>query len=345
MDNNYDIFKYLKPLENTKLSDYKGYDFIDMLDVISKYYLEYRDKLFVTNRTSIGCEIEFQNKENSLLIPKKDEDYEIQPGWILREDGSIPNGGEIISPIFYNNKSSWKDFKEFFKIFDENIYIDDMCSSHVHIGTQIMGSEPITWNRFLKLWQVYENVIFRFCYGEYLNSRGATNKYCPPIAKKINTYFRDMINEYGRYYDEKTIMPTREFSFQDKFTKERYHAVNFCNISNYESFQEYNTIEFRLANGTLNPIIWQNLINFYLAFITYAKRNNYDNDTIAKRSSKRNYNSKLDTYNKLYYDEAIELCDLIFSKNIDKIYFLRQYIKDSQVSYHQTLVKSKKFTI
>ena len=45
------------------------------------------------------------------------------------------------------------------------------------------------------------------------------------------------------------------------------------------------------------------------------------------------------------YDEAIELCDLIFSKNIDKIYFLRQYIKDSQVSYHQTLVKSKKFTI
>jgi hypothetical protein len=124
-----------------------------------------------------------------------------------------------------------------------------------------------------------------------------------------------------------------------------YQSINFCNIINYKSFQEYNTIEFRLANGTLNPIIWQNLINFYLAFITYAKRNNYDNDTIAKRSSKRNYNSKLDTYNKLYYDEAIELCDLIFSKNIDKIYFLRQYIKDSQVSYHQTLVKSKKFTI
>ena len=345
MDNNYDIFKYLKPLENTKLSDYQGYDFIDLLDCINKYYLEYRDKLFVSNKSSIGCEIEFENKDNSLLIPKKYEDFEIVPGWVLREDGSLNNGGEIVSPIFYNNKASWRHFKELFNIFDDNIYIDDMCSAHVHIGTQILGSKPLTWNHFLKLWQVYENVIYRFCYGEYLNGRTAVDKYCPPIAKKLHDYFKEMTYEYGKYYDEKKIMPTREYNFQDNFTETRYHAINFGNISDYESFAEYNTIEFRLANGTLNPIIWQNLINFYISLLAYAKSNNFDKDTILKRDNKRDYNSKLHTYNKLYYEEAIELCDLIFNKNIDKIYFLRQYMKDKEVSYHPTLVKSKKFTI
>ena len=52
-----------------------------------------------------------------------------------------------------------------------------------------------------------------------------------------------------------------------------------------------------------------------------------------------------DSYNDIYYDQAIELCDLIFNKNIDKIYFLRQYLKNNSVSHSDNFIKAKKFTI
>ena len=38
------------------------------------------------------------------------------------------------------------------------------------------------------------------------------------------------------------------------------------------------------------------------------------------------------TANKIYIDDALEFVDLIFDNNMDKIYFLRQYIKSFEVS-------------
>lgn len=345
MENNYDIFKYLKPLENTKISNFHGYDMQDLIEVLNKYKLEYRNKLNVSNKASIGCEIEFENKKKNILTPIEDEDFEIKPGWILREDGSLKKGGEIITPIFYNNQSSWKNFKDFFEIFNENHSIRSTCSAHVHVGAQFLGSKPQNWNNFLRLWSVYENILFRFCYGEYLTSRIPINKYSPPIAERLDEYFKDAEYEYGPYYREDKIMPLKEDIFKRRLLQTRYNAVNLTNVSNYTGFEEYNTIEFRLANGTLNPIIWQNLVNLYLSILVYSKSNLFDMDTIMKRRSNIEDFGDFDTYNDIYYDEAFELCDLIFNKNIDKIYFLRQYLKNNSVSHSDNFIKAKKFTI
>ena len=69
----------------------------------------------------------------------------------------------------------------------------------------------------------------------------------------------------------------------------------------------------------------------------------YDLDIVNARSRKIDYDYC--DYNEINLDEAIEFCDLVFKKNIDKIYFLRQYLKDNEVSNHEGLVKAKKFTI
>ena len=349
MDNNYDIFKYLDPLDNTKLSDFKRYDLEDLIMYINKYYLEYRNYLYTSNRASIGCEIEYELKRkgkstpDKTLCPVKNEDFEIKPGWVLREDGSLKNGGEIVSPIFYNNKLSWKDFHETFDLFTSNQVIKDTCSAHVHIGANTLGNKAKNWNNFLRLWMVYEDIIYRFCNGEYLNSRTAISTYSIPIREKLRVYFKDIEYEYGKYYNENKILPTKEYIFKKLLTKTRYNAINFMNISDLNSFAEYNTIEFRPANGTLNPIIWQNLINLYLSIIIYSKSNMYDLDIVNARSRKIDYDYC--DYNEINLDEAIEFCDLVFKKNIDKIYFLRQYLKDNEVSNHEGLVKAKKFTI
>ena len=345
MENNYDIFKYLKPLENTKLSNFHGYDLQDLISILNKYKLEYRSKLNVSTKASIGCEIEYENKRKNVLSPIEDEEFEIRPGWILREDGSLKKGGEIVSPIFYNNQASWNNFKDFFNVFTEDQCIRSTCSSHVHIGTPFLGSKPKNWNNFLKLWSIYENIIFRFCYGEYLTSRTSINKYAPPIAKKIDDYFKEVQDEYGSYYNENRIMPLKEDIFKRSLKKSRYSAVNLNNVSDLNSFEELNTIEFRVANGTLNPIIWQNLINLYISLLAYSKSSLFDKDIIMKRRSNMENYGDFDSYNDIYYDQAIELCDLIFNKNIDKIYFLRQYLKNNSVSHSDNFIKAKKFTI
>ena len=79
----------------------------------------------------------------------------------------------------------------------------------------------------------------------------------------------------------------------------------------------------------------------------YCKSDKFDEETILKRLReiiKSNIPSNIIKYGQINIVEAIELSDLIFNNNLDKIYFLRQYIKDSNVS-KETLVKSKNFTL
>ena len=50
-------------------------------------------------------------------------------------------------------------------------------------------------------------------------------------------------------------------------------------------------------------------------------------------------------------DQALELCDMIFTNNLDKVYFLRQYLKSFQVCREKDIyaqepiyTKARKFT-
>ena len=46
------------------------------------------------------------------------------------------------------------------------------------------------------------------------------------------------------------------------------------------------------------------------------------------------------TASKIYVDDALEFVDLIFDNNMDKIYFLRQYLKSFEVSDEYEIAKS-----
>lgn len=51
----------------------------------------------------------------------------------------------------------------------------------------------------------------------------------------------------------------------------------------------------------------------------------------------------INEYSKVNFSNALELADMIFEKNIDKLTFLKQYIKDGKKSQSKSLVRSKKF--
>lgn len=69
------------------------------------------------------------------------------------------------------------------------------------------------------------------------------------------------------------------------------------------------------------------------------------NDDIVERRKRNNLNEyySLEFYNEIFLDQALELSDLIFDNNLDKLYFLRQYLKSFEVCNKRSeLVIAKK---
>ena len=56
--------------------------------------------------------------------------------------------------------------------------------------------------------------------------------------------------------------------------------------------------------------------------------NDFDDDILDRRKIEvASIFSSIDAYSDIYLEQAVELADLIFDNNLDKVYFLRQYIK------------------
>ena len=63
--------------------------------------------------------------------------------------------------------------------------IDTKSAGHIHIGTNIIGENKLYWYNLIKLWTLYEHVIYRFGYGEYLTHFPFITYSAKPIAKTI----------------------------------------------------------------------------------------------------------------------------------------------------------------
>ena len=173
------------------------------------------------------------------------------------------------------------------------------------------------------MWSVYENILFRFFYGEYLTGRFSLEQYAEPLAESF-------------WFDYCAIMRNKpeldEIIYH--ITHTRHQAVNFkhVNRTNISNYSKNNTIEFRCPNGTLDPVIWQNNVNAIIKLLYYVKSNKYDDDIVENRHMiNRNKYYSLESYNEIYLDQALELTDMLFDNNIDKIYFLKQYLKSFEI--------------
>lgn len=327
--NDKSIFEFISPRDNDLFSEMKGKDLQELIYRLNKYYLEYRDSLNLSNNLSFGVELEFEYadvikiEEELIELNKK----ELSDIWTLVSDVSLENGAEIDSPILRDDIKYWSDLKSVCNIIKGNASIGNNSAGHIHIGTQVLGSKPTSWLNFMKLWSVYEKVIFRFLYGEKLTARSSLNEYASPMQKKF-------INQYLTI---KSVMKNRYISPLDIISKVkfiRYEAVNFdnCNRSNLNTELNGNTIEFRCPNGTLEPIIWQNNLNLLTNILIYSRSSNYSDEKIDLRNNKnKDKFLDLDWYDQIYLIDALELSDMIFNNNLDKLYFLRQYLKNFEV--------------
>ena len=130
-------------------------------------------------------------------------------------------------------------------------------------------------------------------------------------------------------------------------TSSRDKAVNFNNvkIDCCDKVIFGNTIEFRCPNGSLNPIIWQNNVNLLVKLLEYTKDPKFNHDIIDKRQmiNQTKY-MNLYWYKEVFLQQALELSDMIFDNNLDKIYFLKQYFKDYGNDQESSDLKVKSLT-
>ena len=318
------LFKYLKPFENTRLSDLKGDDLTDLFILMDDFLLELRDKLNLSQDTTFGLEIEFEHTLHEEIKYKLANS--ILSNWEVKHDISLCSGTEINTPVLRDSEKNWSDINTLCEIISPLGKIDTRSGGHIHIGCQELGSKIENWKHFIELWGIYENIMYRFLDGEHLTSRPSTEHYATPVAKKY-------LDVYDKYKDTNEI-----YALLGTLAINRSQGVNLNNIKIYDLDEQKlkNTIEFRSPNGTLNPAIWQNNVNALVRLLDYCKDSNYDSDTIEKRRARNASDnliySDLEGYKEIYLGQAIELADMVFHTNIEKIYFLKQYIKSFEIS-------------
>lgn len=309
------IWNYIYPQDNNSLYNLKTPDLMELLKLLYNYEPEYRETLHFPKTATFGMELEFET-ENSEEI-KHHISSKMGKKWDFKTELSMSNGYEVTSGICTDKKEIWQELKRVCEYLTENATCTIHCGAHVHVGAHILGKDTTGILNLMLLWAVYENVIFKFLYNMDKGPRPDIMKY----AKRMNTEF---MNTYLKYYD-------KNFALEDiirPYKGRKLNAVNLRNMSYYNSRKEGNTVEFRSSNGTLNEVIWQNNVNFFVKFMILCKKGRFDKEKILKRNDiNMGQVFTYHDYNKIYIDEALELVDLVFNNNLDKLNFLKQYLK------------------
>ena len=345
--------------DNTFFSSFSKKELKHFKELLNNYLIEYRNDLELPKKVkddlSFGCEIEISlvDKDdierlmlkigpimNTILNDggKNFEYYDC--GWDVHTDISTDAGCEVVSNIMEDIPCDWKVLYYVCKSLQTQTKSVHDCGAHVHIGAQMLEGKTSNFRRFLRLYEAFEHIIYRFSYGEYLSERKNVKIYAPPAANLI-------FDNFWKMYDGYEIRTPRDIAEEFRLMHDQdesiYSGLNM-QYAKYHKKNPKNTIEFRMANGTINPIIWQNLVLFYAMLTNQGRNTKLDMDYLNKKvKDNKVLSGDLKEYRKVYFNDALELADIVFDKNIDKINFLRQYSKNF-TELDRGMLKAKKFT-
>lgn len=349
IENDRRIFKHFKEDGNEMFSKLRFLELKYFLYYLDRYYLEYRDKLGISCDITFGLEIELENFKGTIadLWPFECGIYEIvgNKNWVVKNDITLVRGRELATEVYTDNEKTWDDIRRVCDYSSNYLEVGERSAGHVNIGSQILTNNALYWYRFLKLWSIYENIIYRFSYGEYLSYLPYIKNGSKPVASILldrMEFLKNFINDDAR----KLVINAFPKEIKPGFLKK--NGLSFYKMLDkldYSKYEYDNVVEIRTPISTLDTIIWQNYVNFFVHLLLYCKSDKYDDDILEKRKNKIN-NIVLDinNYDYIYVEQALELCDMIFNNNRDKIYFLKQYIKGFDES-SEKFKKAKKFTL
>lgn len=306
---------------NDKFSSFRGIDLQELIVQIENFMLEYRTTLNLDKNVTVGMEIEYEKLNQSIV---DDYVYNNNLLWDSKDDGSV-SGGEITSPKCMDTIKTWHELRnicEFLK--KQKATTDYKAGAHVHIGAHILGKDIKTWLNFLTIYVVYKHILFRYSFNNQISGRKYMLEYATPVADRIYQTLK-LINKCKNVSELYDLLPD-----------DKRQAINFQHVKFYDILNDKikNTIEFRMPNGTIEEVIWQNNVNTFSKLILSSKSPTFDREFLEyKLENERVSSNNIIMYNVVCLKNALEFVDLIFDNNLDKAYFLKQYLKGFKDKY------------
>jgi len=302
--------------QNNKLTRLRGSDLAELLIELEMSPLLIREILGLPEDTTFGMEIEFTHARR-----KKIKDGINGASWNVVHDGScslyisesLSLGGEVVSPILKDVKKSYSALSDVCNLLRQSgAGTGNKTGGHIHIGSQIIGRSYEALFNFIKTWVAYEQEILRFAYGDKYGARKGMHRFAGSIASRIYPKLGSLKSTYC--YDR--------LLFKARNHMKRGFAVSLDNVERYD---EKDTIEFRCPNGTLNPVVWQNNLNFFGKMLTACKDPNFDQDIVDRKL--HSMKNEINQDGQINFQNGLDLADLVYNNNEDKVYFLKQYAK------------------
>ena len=303
-------------LENgKKFSDFKEY----LAESDLKYLTEISDNIDnlkdvkpqksikLPKDITIGMEIESEGLFSSIILNSKSIE---KIGWTSKTDGSIPKGVEIVSSIMNSNDENIQNIYKVCNMLNSTEqYVTDKCGGHIHIGADYLKS-PQAYKNLITTWCNTEEIMYKISNKSGEITREGAAKYSKLISGKVEKAIKDGQIDLENEDD------------LDKLTSElknvqgqRYSGINFDNLGD----KSKNTIEFRLANGTIDPDTWIENINLFGGLVKSAQ----ELAEIQKKPEnerKEEDNKKLALFDKINDPEASEkeVLDALLSLTVEE---------------------------
>lgn len=296
-----------------------------------------------------GIELEADNvktKGNDSLYTGESARYIEEINWHMatkKEESLVGKGGaELVSPILKDTEKTWRDIADICKQIKkypghkgEKVEANEKCGLHVHFDAECLAKDPQKMKRFLRIYAESEELIYKMCNdkndsmrkdaihkklkGLNLVSSLWRNGMAAPSSKKILEKIEDgklkvSYKKWGKF---------RSIAGKYKIDERRYKGLNLTNIGN----EKKNTIEFRMANGTLEPEVIKQNVFLYASLI---------NTAIQSVEDPEKYYNKMEKFlntNVSEKEKAENFLELIMENSEDREIYLDRWesVKDNKV--------------
>ena len=291
-------------------------------DAVAKFQIPYLDHLALPETMQYGVELEFNGAyltevEEALEYYQKCNNLTLTHDWYVTDDMTVSErimnhyiGGEVDSPILKDTKKDWQELEEVCNLIqDLDGYVSENCGLHAHFDFQkIHMTKTQIWN-LMVLWYQYEEIIYTFATGEDEMLRDGARILAKSIRPLINQLLKE--EELDLLFDP--FGPVMQDNYGLNIERFVHCVAGFP--------YDYSTLEFRVGNGTLNPVVIQNYIRLYANLLKTSF--NITKPLKIKELKEEPYYE----YIPENIEEAYQFADTVFDNNFDKLCFIKQYKK------------------
>jgi len=242
--------------------------------------------------------------------------------WKVERDGSLPSGGELVSPPLTDTPETWQTLEKVCEVAKRHgaKVSSHSTGGHIHMSSEPLDTAKYRWHRLLKSAGGFEDVIFRTSGGEIGEVRPEVRQYAKPFYTNA---LRALHNNFPIDNYENISDFARNASRLD-----RYQAVNLTNLYNSN---KPNTVEFRTFNSSLEPKILQNNVKIANGIIFASEKARYsssaESDTM-KRRGEILKNQRIGSRNRENDLAVRNFVDVLFTRKKDKDSVLKLYAKN-----------------